>query len=113
MKRMLSLLTGLVVTAGLHAQTAPSEATAEQVKQYRNDKAAECSAEAAQSGANANKGKALCACMFEKLGETVPIADWQAAYFHARNGRQRDEMAVMLPHIRAAVRTCGPSLQVQ
>jgi hypothetical protein len=93
------------------AQQAPEDVSELQIVQYKARLQAGCVKDANQGGLVAIQAQAFCGCTAKQLEEAMSLPEWQVATYQSSRQAEKEEMTVLLPHIRKAARACAATLK--
>ena len=91
------------------AQDTPTEVTDEQIASYQQGIETGCRGAGLRKGDPLDRVDAFCTCVMKVLRSELTPAEWRQAYFHAARHEEKEERAVMAPHLQS-VATCGGAL---
>jgi hypothetical protein len=107
----LALVLATSVTMLAQAQQAATEVTDAQIAQYKVKLESGCTRDAVQGGLVAAQAQAFCSCTAKQIGESMSLSEWQAATYQSSKQAEREEMMVLVPHIRKAARACQSTVK--
>jgi hypothetical protein len=85
----------------------PSQINAPEVAIYRLGLETGCKDAGRKKGDSQTKVEAFCSCMMVTFENRMTPGEWKQATFFAQQRRDRDEQAVLAPHL-PFVRACRP-----
>ena len=106
-----AILLAISITTLAHAQQVGLEVTNEQIVQYKAKLGSGCVKDAVQSGLVVAQAQAFCGCMANQKNESMAYAEWQEAAYQSSKQAEKEEMKILVPHIRKAARACQPALK--
>jgi len=109
--RHIGLLFLAAMALGAAAQDHPADPTSEQILEYKVKTAADCTVDATHGGLDSSQARSFCSCTTDFVWQAMPPAELREAYVNSVRGSKTEELTLLRPYIRKAVRECNASLK--
>lgn len=100
------LLTALLAGT-VSAQDSPADVTDGEIARYKAKAQNVCREAGMKRGDTQVKVDAFCTCMIDTLSKSMKRPEWQQAYFYSDKNLEKDEEAVLAPHL-GRLEVCRP-----